>query len=107
MTDSREIDPLIYTPTPTTPQVVLDVASGRFEIKGRSLPEHAIVFYAPILEWLKTYSTSPAEYTEIHIQLDYFNTPSAKPLLVEICSQVSPLSVLFHKAEPSPPLLKL
>ena len=33
--------------------------------------------------------------------------PSGNPFLVEISVQVSPLSVLFHKAEPSPPELKL
>ena len=33
--------------------------------------------------------------------------PSGKPLLEEILVQVSPSSVLFHKAEPSPPLDRL
>ena len=33
--------------------------------------------------------------------------PSGNPLLVEISVHVSPLSVLFHKAEPSPPEFKL
>ena len=35
------------------------------------------------------------------------NVSLGKPSFLEISVHVSPLSVLFHNAEPSPPLLKL
>ena len=75
------MEPLKINPTNTTPEVIFDASAPTFEINGRSLPEHAISFYEPVLAWLSEYGKSPNNETVVHLRLDYFNTPSAKPLL--------------------------
>lgn len=67
--------------TPKTPTIELNVNSGVVEIKGRSIPENAIDFYRPIVEWLDNYSESPLDKTVVNIQLEYFNTSSSKCIL--------------------------
>lgn len=64
-----------------TPMIVFDPDNNIFEISGRSLPEDASLFYEPVLEWLKEYSKSPNELTDVHIKMNYFNTASSKLLL--------------------------
>ncbi len=67
--------------TPKTPAIELNVDSGLVEIKGRSIPENAIDFYSPVVEWLDKYADSPLEETVVNIQLEYFNTSSSKCIL--------------------------
>ncbi len=55
--------------------------TGILEIKGRSLPEHAIEFYAPVLEWMDKYKKSPKSKTTVNVSLEYFNTSSSKLIL--------------------------
>ena len=64
-----------------TPKVVLDSENERFEISGRSLPEDAIGFFAPILTWMNEYIQTPNKYTELSVKLDYFNSASSKQLV--------------------------
>ncbi len=66
--------------TSDTPKVILDKENGIFEISERSLPENAIDFYKPIIEWFTEYSKSPNEKTEVNFNLEYFNTASAKQI---------------------------
>jgi hypothetical protein len=58
----------------------LDPSTGIFEFRGKSIPENSIEFYKPFFSWLDEYSAAPAPKTEVNIQLDYFNTSSAKVL---------------------------
>ncbi len=67
--------------TEDTPLVMLDKAAGIFEIAGRSLPEDAAEFYAPIIDWLNEYSKSPNPSTILILKLEYFNTASSKLIL--------------------------
>ncbi len=67
--------------TDDTPNVILDKESGKFEISGRSLPEDVNMFYEPILEWIDAYAEEPADKTEFHFKLEYFNTASSKVIL--------------------------
>ena len=64
-----------------TPKVILDQASGAFEISGRSLPEDVNEFYEPILNWLEEYSENPNPETYFVFKLEYFNTASSKMIL--------------------------
>ena len=64
-----------------TPKIIFDPENEIFEISGRSLPEDAVLFYEPILAWLKEYSQNPNPVTEMHVKLNYFNTASSKLLL--------------------------
>lgn len=72
--------PLKLSATDDTPKVVLDKNEGEFMISGRSLPENAYSFYKPIYDWLEQYSVEPLSECELHFNLDYFNTASAKQL---------------------------
>ncbi len=72
---------LIIKATSKTPFIKFDPETGILEIKGRSIPENAIEFYKPLVEWLNEYAENPKEKTEVHIQLDYFNTSSSKCIL--------------------------
>lgn len=64
--------------TAQTPMIKFDSATGKIEIKGRSIPDNPIEFYKPLNEWLDKYEKTPIKFTEIHIYLDYFNTRTAK-----------------------------
>jgi hypothetical protein len=64
--------------TNDTPNILFNKGNGILSIVGRSLPEDAFSFYAPILEWLSEYSKSPASETNLTVNLEYFNTASAK-----------------------------
>ena len=64
-----------------TPTIVLDAETGILELRGKSIPEDANVFYLPIYNWLEEYTKNPAPKTVFNIQLDYFNTSSSKCLM--------------------------
>ena len=64
--------------SPKTPFIELNSETGVFEIKGKSIPDNTLVFYKPMFEWIDNYSLSPVPNTTLNIQLDYFNTSSAK-----------------------------
>ena len=61
-----------------TPFIEFDPASGIFTMKGKSIPENTALFYKPLFEWLNAYAETPAKTTTVNIQMDYFNTSSAK-----------------------------
>ncbi|MEX1189750.1 MAG: DUF1987 domain-containing protein [Bacteroidia bacterium] len=67
--------------TPKTPLVKLNADTGQLELKGRSIPENSIEFYSPVFQWIDDYSMQPKPATELHIQLEYFNTSSSKCVL--------------------------
>lgn len=68
------------TPTPKTPSVVFG-PNGMLELKGRSIPENSLEFYKPLIDWVESYGRTPAAETNVHVQLEYFNTSSSKCLL--------------------------
>ncbi len=67
--------------TPKTPEIRFDAGKGIIEIRGRSIPENAIEFYKPMVDWLEKYSKNPAKETIVNFQLEYFNTSSSKCIL--------------------------
>lgn len=72
--------PFLVQQETDTPEIVLDSERGIFSISGRSIPENAVSFYKPVLEWLEDYSKKPLEHTDFHFRYDYFNTASAKQI---------------------------
>ena len=58
----------------------IDVKDGIFEIKGRSIPEDAYEFYAPLQKELSLYIENPKPKTEIRFHLEYINSGSKKYL---------------------------
>tara|TARA_Y100000589_G_scaffold277537_1_gene272574 strand:- start:15902 stop:16285 length:384 start_codon:yes stop_codon:yes gene_type:complete len=75
------MEKLIIEGTAKTPTINFDPASGKLELKGRSIPENSIDFYQPLVDALEEYAKSPKPQTEVNIQLEYFNTSSSKCIL--------------------------
>lgn len=75
------MDNLEITGTAKTPSILFDSQSGVLEIKGRSIPENAIDFFKPLVDWLDEYSKETKSVTKANIQLEYFNTSSSKCIL--------------------------
>lgn len=67
--------------TPNRPEIDFNAETGELVIYGKSILENAIGFYEPILEWIDMYCDSPAEMTNLHLKLEYFNTSTSKFLL--------------------------
>ncbi len=74
------MDPLILDLTDSTPAVHLDKTNGKFEISGRSLPEEALAFYQPVLEWINSYINEPNESTTFIFKMEYINSASIRAL---------------------------
>jgi len=75
------MDSLTIQKTEDTPQVDFDIETGIFKLSGRSLPENAIDFYKPILDWIETVlSESFDKKFVFEVKLEYFNTASSKQL---------------------------
>jgi hypothetical protein len=72
---------LINSKVKKTPQLILDENKGLIELKGSSIMEDTKAFYEPLMEWVYNYLNDPKD-TTVNIDLDYFNTSSAKTLLV-------------------------
>lgn len=72
---------IVIEGTPKTPTVEFDPEQGMLLIKGRSIPENAIEFYNPLIDWIDGYAMRPSEHTTVNVQLEYFNTSSSKCIL--------------------------
>jgi hypothetical protein len=67
--------------SPKTPSVHFSSENGTLELKGRSIPENSLEFYKPLIDWVDAYAKEAKPETNVHIQLEYFNTSSSKCLL--------------------------
>ncbi|MFL5763984.1 MAG: DUF1987 domain-containing protein [Bacteroidia bacterium] len=75
------MEAFIRNGTEDTPNMEFNPGSREFMISGRSLPENALSFYAPAIEWMKKYAAEPLPETEFKVSLEYFNSSSVKQLL--------------------------
>lgn len=78
--------------TDNLPYVNFDIENGVFEIVGKSYPQNAENFYAPLIEMVKEYCTSPKNHTSVTCRIEYFQTTSQR-FLVEILydfTQIAP-----------------
>ena len=75
------MEKIIIEETHSTPKVLFDYIEGRIEIEGKSIPENAIKFFQPLIDWLKEYSNNPLPKTHVKLQIEYFNTSSSKCIL--------------------------
>lgn len=84
--------------TQYSPYIRLDSSARRLEIRGVSRPENTIEFYQPVLHWLDGFlaqereKTAPLEPVTLVIDMEYFNSISAKYLMGIIlkCKQLFP-----------------
>ncbi|MES2284218.1 MAG: DUF1987 domain-containing protein [Bacteroidota bacterium] len=94
--------PLKLKQTEDTPQVVFDILKNEFKISGKSLPEDPSEFYEPIIKWVKSYIKEPSPYTELKINIEYFNSGSVKQIMVllttleEIISTGNKIKIMWY-----------
>jgi len=90
--------------TKKTPDVTLN-PNGVIRLSGRSIPEDASKFYEDVITWVMEYCKSPRETTTVNIELEYFNSGSAKYVmqmlreLSEVMSEDKKLIVNWHYEE--------
>lgn len=71
------MEKLVVKETAKTPSINFDPDRGLFEIKGKSIPENSIGFYAPMLDYMDVYSAKPADRTVLNVKFEFFNTSSS------------------------------
>ncbi len=64
-----------------TPEIDFN-KNGNLKIKGRSIHEDPDEFYTYVAEWVENYCKSPADSTILDVELEYFNSGSAKFILI-------------------------
>jgi len=64
-----------------TPEIFLDSKDGVIWFKGKSIPENAVSFYKPIIDWLNIYKDKPALQTKVSFEFDYYNTATDRQLV--------------------------
>jgi len=89
------MEELKIAPTKNTPEIVLN-PDGRIRIKGRSIHENVTEFFAPVEEWVTLYIVSPADVTIVDINLDYFNSASAK-VFIHLLQKITYVSLRNKK----------
>lgn len=95
------MDNIYLEHTEDTPEVHLNFSDAACSISGRSLPENAVAFYLPIIEWLSSYQQSDHSNLTVDFKLDYFNTASAKQitkllLVLQKLSESKEVKVRWH-----------
>lgn len=68
-------------PKSDTPGVIIDPENNQFEIYGKSLPEDASDFFAPILNKIHSYCKNPNPQTVFTINLEYYNSASVRQII--------------------------
>jgi hypothetical protein len=70
----------VIAKAPKSPKANMDAEKGLIEFHGSSIMENSRAYYEPILQWINEYIQKPKD-TLVHIDLEYFNSSSAKALL--------------------------
>ena len=70
---------LLIAATAKTPQIEWNDEQSTLTLSGRSIPENAVEFYRPVLDW--THCLEVDTPMTVMVQLEYFNTSSSKCLL--------------------------
>ncbi len=63
--------------TKTSPEIILS-PDGLIKIRGRSIHENVGEFYSSVEQWMNEYINTPADITCVEMNLEYFNSASAK-----------------------------
>lgn len=74
------MEDLLIDKTVKTPFIKAE-KTGKIELSGISVPEDSFEFFEPLKKWLDLYEKTPANETVVTVNLDYFNTSSARILL--------------------------
>jgi len=71
------MEELRISPGKNTPEILLS-PEGIIRIKGRSIHENVTEYFEPVENWLTDYIKAPADLTCVDLNLEYFNSASAK-----------------------------
>jgi len=74
------MDVLIREGSQIIPKITFNPA-GKIDISGRSIHEDPKIFFDPLCEWIENYCKNPPEITNVNIELEYFNSGSARYIL--------------------------
>jgi hypothetical protein len=88
------MEELRILPTKNTPEIILN-PEGIIRIKGRSIHENVADFFEPIEDWISAYIAVPADITSVDLNLEYFNSASAK-VFIHILQKITYVT-LKHK----------
>ncbi len=77
--------------TEDTPLIHFDPETGRFEIKGNSIPENIYLFYDPVLSWLDKCIKTPNKKTEFIFQMKMISSSSSK-IFFDIFNKIDTLN---------------
>jgi hypothetical protein len=88
------MEELRISATKNTPEIILN-PEGTIRIKGRSIHENVTEFFEPIEDWISEYITVPADVTSVDLNLEYFNSASAK-VFIHILQKITYVT-LKHK----------
>jgi hypothetical protein len=77
--------------TKQSPSIYLNADEGMIKFVGKSRPEDAMIFFDPVIEWIKTYISNPKDKTTVVFNLEYFNSATTKVFktLLEIFQKIS------------------
>ena len=89
-----EMEELKISPTKNSPEIILN-PEGMIRIRGRSIHEDVTDFFAPVEDWVSGYIKVPAEVTCVDMNLEYFNSASAK-VFVHLLQKITYVT-LKHK----------
>jgi hypothetical protein len=88
------MEELRISPTKNTPEIILN-PQGIIKIRGRSIHENVTDFFAPVEDWISLYINGPADLTCVDMNLEYFNSASAK-VFIHILQKITYVT-LKHK----------
>ena len=88
------MEELRISPTKNTHEITLN-PEGIIRIKGRSIHENVSDFFEPVEDWISEYIAVPADITSVDMNLEYFNSASAK-VFIHILQKVTYVT-LKHK----------
>ena len=95
------MEPLIIEATEDTPEIFFKPDENIFRFAKSSLPENAIAFYKPVIDWLKLYSKKPNPETIFDFDVEYLNTASSKQIfevimIINKISQNGKVKIKWH-----------
>lgn len=93
--------PLQILATNDSPAVNYNPQKEKFMIVGNSMPENALGFYKPVIEWLKVYAKDPNPKNEFVFQMNLLNTSSTKLFMdifkvINLISEKAEVKVLWY-----------
>lgn len=88
------MEELRISPTKNTPEIILN-PEGIIRFKGRSIHEDVNHFFEPVEKWVSEYIKMPADLTCVDLNLEYFNSASAK-IFIHILQKLTYVT-LKHK----------